>query len=218
MYTFIRNQLSVQSRSAISIHRVSRHETFQRQTSTALFPLGCVALCLVLLLCMPPGGGMALVDMLLLVLRCHLRSWPLAMIDAALFPWPLPCWPWPLFVLEVPVPLQAGPVFCLGLRWQRPDCSRQVAQLHGPRPSARCWCAPGAATTVPVKKQVWGSGYRLVTAAAEYHRGLAGLGLQLNYGTCGDGHPHAASSSSHRLSYADVYESLCGYPLEPTRR
>ena len=42
----------------------------------------------------------------------------LAMVDAALFPWLPPCWPWPVFVLVVPLP--AGPVFDLGLRWQRP--------------------------------------------------------------------------------------------------
>ena len=111
---------------SFSIHRVSRHETCLRYTSTALFPLGCGSLCLVLLLCMAPGRACTTsAD----VRRC-LRSYH----DGASFPWPAPCWPWPVFGLEVPMPLQVGPVFGLGLRWQspRPGCS----WLHGPRPSS----------------------------------------------------------------------------------
>jgi hypothetical protein len=109
---------------SLSIHRVSRHETCLRHTSTALFPLGCGSLCLVLLLCMAPGRACTTAAAVHRCLRsCH---------DGALFPWPSPCWPWPVFVLEVPMPLQVGPVFGLGLRWQRPGCS----WLHGPRPSS----------------------------------------------------------------------------------
>ena len=109
---------------SFSIHRVSRHETCLRHTSTALFPLGCGSLCLVLLLCMAPGRACTTAAAVHHCLRsCH---------DGALFPWPPPCWPWPVFVLEVPMPLQVGPVFGLGLRWQRPGCS----WLHGPRPSS----------------------------------------------------------------------------------
>ena len=43
-------------------------------------------------------------------------------------------WPWPVFVLEVSTPLQAGPAFGLGLRWQRRG--RGCSWLHGPRPSS----------------------------------------------------------------------------------
>ena len=76
--------------------------------------------------------------------------------------------------------------------------------------------APGAVAAVPAKTRCGVRGW--LAAAAEYHRGPAGLGLQLNYDTCDDGQAHAASFSSHRLSYADAYESLCGIALEPTRQ
>ena len=46
-----------------------------------------------------------------------------------------------------------------------------------------------------------------LAAAAEYRRGPAGLGLQLNYDTCDDGHAHAASST-HMLSYTTAYVAL----------
>ena len=109
---------------SLSIHRVSRHETCLRHTSTALFPLGCGSLCGALLLCMAPGRACTTTAA---VRRC-LRSCN----DGALFPWLSPCWPWPVFVLEVPIPARVGPVFGPGLRWQRPSCSR----LHGSRPSS----------------------------------------------------------------------------------
>ena len=44
LYTFIRLQHS--RPVSFGIHRVSRHEILKRQTSTALFPLGCGSLCM----------------------------------------------------------------------------------------------------------------------------------------------------------------------------
>jgi hypothetical protein len=111
----------VQSRSAFTVSRDTKH--VKRHTSTALFPPGCGSFCLVLLLCMAPGCACTTAAVHHCLRSCH---------DGALFPWPPPCWPWPVFVLEVPMPVQVGPVFGLGLRWQRPGCS----WLHGTRPSS----------------------------------------------------------------------------------
>ena len=124
-------------------------ETTQyRSVSPWLWP-SLATLCLVMPLCMPPGRGCCCPSTAV----CSL-----AMINAALFPWLRPCWPWSVFVLLVPVPLQVGRTrACVqpgpALAEAGPSCSWQAAQLHGPGLSAApcCWRAPGAVMEVPAE-------------------------------------------------------------------
>ena len=149
---------------SVSIHRVSRHETLQRQTSITLFPLGCVSFCLVPLLCMPPGRGcpaapppLPCAPLQWLMLPCFLGCRPAGLGLCS-------CW-WCLCR-----PGLCSTWACAGrgrARLQLAGC-RRAAQLHGPRPSALPCCsrAPGAVMVVPAETRCGVQGW--LAAAAEY--------------------------------------------------
>ena len=141
------------------MHRVSRYEISKRQTSAALFPLGCYCLFVVLL-------------------AACCCAWPLAAAALLLSC----CGPRHAGVLYCPLPLGAcwkcrclrrfG--LCLRCSWQRASWPAAQFRMHGPRPGATPHFrhAPGAVATALADT---GHGVRVwLVAAAEYQQGPAG--------------------------------------------
>ena len=141
------------------MHRVSRYEISKRQTSAALFSLGCYCLFVVLL-------------------AACCCAWPLAAAALLLSC----CGPRHAGVLYCPLPLgtcwkcRRVRRFGLGQRWQRASWPAAKPRMHGPRPAAgatpHCRHAPGAVAAALADT---GCGVRVwLVAAAEYQQGPAG--------------------------------------------
>ena len=189
------------------MHRVSRHEISKRQTSAALFPLGCYCLLVVLL-------------------AACCCAWPLAaaaLLLSCCGPRATPLWPCRRFVLpssvgrvlEVPLPPQVRPVPALA-EGQLAGCTVPHAWPQAWRHTtlqARARCS-GRSTG---RHRVWGSG--LVSGRGRIPTRACGTYVYAY--ACEDGHAHAASSS-HRLScmhtHTRAYVALCSNIMRGVRK
>ena len=182
------------------MHRVSRYEISKRQTSAALFPLGCYCLFVVLL-------------------AACCCAWPLA---AAALLRPAPCRRFVLpsavgHVLEVPSRPQVrpGPALAEGqlASCKAPHAWPQACSWRHTTLQARARCS-GRSTG---RHRAWGSG--LVSARGRIPTRACGTYVYAY--ACEDGHAHAASSS-HRLScmhtHTRAYVALCSNIMRGVRK